>query len=235
MPRTYELRQRAARQAETRQRIVEATVALHEAVGGAGATISAIAARAGVRRATVYRHFPDERSLFTACTQHYTAANPPPDPAAWLAIADPVARLETALTAIYAYYRRTEGMADRAARDVREMPVLREVMAPARAYWDGVREALAEGWPAPAARRVLVAAAVGHALDFGTWQSLVREQGLDDAQAIEAMVAMLRCLTGSSSATCDGDRHPAVGATDAEAPPHPAGSDALEATAVAER
>ena len=169
-------------------------MALHEAVGGAGATISAIAERAGVERATVYRHFPDERSLLTACTQHYNAANPPPDPAEWRTIADPIARLRTALTAIYAYYRRTERMAERAAEDVRGVPILREVLAPMFAYWACVREVLAEGWPATAERRTLVTAAVGHAIGFRTWQSLVREQELTDDQAIEAMVAMVRCL-----------------------------------------
>jgi AcrR family transcriptional regulator len=199
MPRRYELRQRAARQAATRQRIVEATVALHEAVGGAGTTISAIAERAGVERATVYRHFPDQRSLWSACIQHYTAANPPPDPTAWARIGNPADRLHIALTAIYAYYRRTEGMADRAARDVRELPLLRELLEPATAYWEAVRELLVGGWAVPAERRALVAAAVGHAITFATWQSLVREQGLDDAQAIEAMVAMVRCLAGCGS------------------------------------
>src|SRR5438552_15155801 len=79
MARKYQLKRRAERQEETRQRIVEATIALHQTVGGAGATISAIAARAGVERPTVYRHFPDERALLTACTGHYLALNPPPD------------------------------------------------------------------------------------------------------------------------------------------------------------
>src|SRR5688572_3264532 len=119
MTRKYEQRLRAERREETRQRIVEAAVALHEAVGGAGATISAIAERAGVERATVYRHFPDERSLFTACTRHYNAANPPPDPSPWHEIPAPETRLRVALAEIYAYYRRTERMAERAAEDAR--------------------------------------------------------------------------------------------------------------------
>ena len=199
MPRRYELRQRAARQEETRQRIIEATVGLHEAVGGAGATISAIAQEARVSRATVLRHFPDERALLTACTTHYATGNPPPNPATWGAIADPPGRLKTALRVIYAYHRRTEPMSDRAERDVREMPVLRELLEPARAYWDGVRAGLAAGWSVPARRRALVEAAVGHAIAFGTWQSLVRGQGLDDAQAIEVMVAMVKGVANGTS------------------------------------
>ena len=115
MARTYKLKQRAAQQAETRQRIVEAAVALHESLGGAGATVTAIAERAGVGRLTVYRHFPDERALLTACTTHYFVQHPPPDPAAWARIADPESRLRQALGELHAYYRRTEGMLARAA------------------------------------------------------------------------------------------------------------------------
>ena len=53
---------------------------LHQALGPAKTTISAIAERAGVQRLTVYRHFPDERALLSACSSHYVVANPPPDP-----------------------------------------------------------------------------------------------------------------------------------------------------------
>jgi AcrR family transcriptional regulator len=69
-PRKYELKRRAVHQERTRQRIVEAALELHGTVGPARTTISAIAERAGVRRMTVYRHFPDERALFEACTTH---------------------------------------------------------------------------------------------------------------------------------------------------------------------
>lgn len=200
MPRKYELRRRAEREAETRLQIIEATIALHEAVGGAGATISAIAEQAGVTRATVYRHFPDERALLTACTGHYLAAHQPPNPALWQEIADPVVRLRTALREISAYYRQTEAMSDRAARDMREMPVLREVLAPALSYWASVRDGLAEGWPVSSERQALLRGAIGHAIAFSTWRSLIREQGLNDEQAIEVMTAIVRCLTASPRA-----------------------------------
>ena len=70
-------------------RITESAVALHEELGPARTSISAVAERAGVRRSTVYRHFPDEEALFAACSSHWRAANPPPDPGAWAAIEDP--------------------------------------------------------------------------------------------------------------------------------------------------
>ena len=44
---------------DTRLRIVEAMVELHEEIGPVATTVTAIAERAGVQRLTVYRHFPD--------------------------------------------------------------------------------------------------------------------------------------------------------------------------------
>src|SRR3954453_12990085 len=67
-PRKYEMKKRAERRQETRQRIVEAAVALHSELGPSRTSVSAIAERAGVQRHTVYAHFPDERELALACS-----------------------------------------------------------------------------------------------------------------------------------------------------------------------
>src|SRR5687768_14578310 len=106
--RKYELRQRAERQAETRQRIVEAMVALHGEGGPARTTISAMAERAGVERLTVYRRFADETAMFQACSAHFATEVAPPDPAAWAGVAEPAERLRAALLAFYGYFRRGE-------------------------------------------------------------------------------------------------------------------------------
>lgn len=195
MSRKYELRRRAERQEETRQRIVEAAVHLHQTVGGAKASISAIAELAGVERLTVYRHFPDERSLAIACTSHYQAENPPPDPDSWQSLADAEQRLRKALNDIYVYHRRTEQMFTHAERDMEEVPVLREVLAPYFAYWERVRDVLVSTWETrDAVHCTRLCAAIGHAISFQTWRSLVREQGLEDAEAVELMIGMVRCL-----------------------------------------
>src|SRR5919107_5906511 len=107
-PRKYEKKRRAEQESETRQRILEAMVDLHREVGPARTTISAIAERAGVERLTVYRHFPDERSMFEACTTHYATEVPQPDPASWADIDDPAERLRAVLLNFYDYYRRAE-------------------------------------------------------------------------------------------------------------------------------
>ncbi len=193
MTRKYDMKRRAKRQEETRQRIVEATVELHKTVGMARTTISAIAEKAGVERLTVYRHFPDERALFSACSGHYMAANPPPDPALWTQVADPEKRLRVALTEVYAYHRRTEPMTANFLRDLPVKPVLLEVGAPYLQLFERMRYVLATGWGVEDERLALLLAALGHALDFQSWRSLVRQQALDDEQAVELMVKMVRC------------------------------------------
>jgi len=61
--RPYRMQRRAELEDQTRLRITESAVALHEELGPARTSISAIAEHAGVRRSTVYRHFPDEEAL----------------------------------------------------------------------------------------------------------------------------------------------------------------------------
>jgi AcrR family transcriptional regulator len=195
MTRKYDMKRRARRQEETRRRIVEATVELHKTVGTARTTISAIAEKAGVQRLTVYRHFPDERALFSACTGHWRAANPLPDPASWTQVVDPEERLRVALSEVYAYHRRTEPMTANVIRDAQVHPLTREVAEPYFRHWERMRYVLATGWGVEDERLDLLLAALAHALDFQTWRSLARQQGLNDEQAAELMVGMVRYLT----------------------------------------
>ena len=122
MNRKYELKERARRQAQTRQRIVEAAVDLHTSVGPARTTISGIAERAGVERHTVYAHFPDELTLFRACSQHWTERHPLPDIATLAEIDDPVRRLRRALGEMYAWYDSVEADLALFVRDVSVVP-----------------------------------------------------------------------------------------------------------------
>jgi AcrR family transcriptional regulator len=183
MGRTYELKRRAERMAETRERIVEAAVDLHTTAGPARTSIAAIAERAGVQRHTVYAHFPDLPSLFAACSQHWAAANPEPDPSAWWAIPDPSRRLRRALGDVYAWYERVEEHLALFARDaslVPEADFVREASDRRRAE---SADALADGLSGPSARAV-----VGHALEFETWRSLCRRQGLSRHAAVDLLV-----------------------------------------------
>lgn len=192
--RKYELRRRAERQAETRRRIVEATAALHQEVGPAKTTISAIAKRAGVERLTVYRHFPEESDLLRACQEHFRTSHPIPDAAPWSRIEDPAARLHSALVALYAYYRATEAMTANVLRDAPSLPALSELLEELPRYFTSVRKLLTRGWNVRDADRALVEAATGHALEFETWRSLTRRQALSDAQAVDLMTRLVVCV-----------------------------------------
>lgn len=185
--RPYRKKRRAELEAQTRRRITESAVELHGTLGPSRTSMSAVADRAGVRRSTLYRHFPDEAALFAACSSHWAAANPPPDLARWAAVDDPDERLGSALEELYAYYRRTEGMMANLLRDEARVPCVKRTFRGFRDYVDAARETLMVGRRARGDARRRVLAATGHALAFATWRSLVREQGLDDRQAAELM------------------------------------------------
>jgi len=188
--RKYEKKRRAELEAETRRRITETAVELHGTLGPARTSISAIAERAGVRRSTVYRHFPDEAALFDACSSHWEAANPVPDMTPWRSIDDPDERLRTALDELYGYYRGTERMMDNLHRDELTMPLVAERFGAYHGYLEAVRDLLMRGRSVRGRQREDVRAAVGHALAYTTWRSLGREQGLTDVRA----VALIRTL-----------------------------------------
>jgi AcrR family transcriptional regulator len=185
--RPYRMLRRAELEDETRLRITESTIALHRELGPARTSISAIAERAGVRRSTVYRHFPNEDALFAACSSHWRAANPLPDPRAWAAIRDPAERTETALRELYACYERTEGMYGSLLRDEPLLPIVQRLMRNFHDYLAGVEDVLTagRGLRGRAARRAR--AAIGHAVTYSTWHSLTHEQGLAGDEAIELM------------------------------------------------
>jgi AcrR family transcriptional regulator len=64
------------RVARSRERVIEATIALIREHGGAAVTVEAVAARSGVAKTTIYRQFADrEELLFTA----FDSLSCPPD------------------------------------------------------------------------------------------------------------------------------------------------------------
>ena len=191
--RPYRMKRRAELEDQTRARITESAMVLHGTVGPARTSMVAVAEHAGVTRSTLYRHFADEEALFDACSAHWRALNPLPDIASWASIADPDERLRTALAELYAFYARTEGML---ANLLRDAPVVATVNQRLEAYREYVRAAahsLARGRGVRGAVRRRTLAALGHALAFSTWHSLVREQGLSDQEAAELARRLVAC------------------------------------------
>jgi AcrR family transcriptional regulator len=189
--RRYRKRLRAEQELQTRQAITEAAVKLHGTVGPARTTVSAIAEEAGVQRATVYRHFPDEQTLFQACSGHYMSLHPPPDPSRWAEIADPAERLHEALLGVYRWWDETEQMMSRVIRDAPLVESLSAQTQARLAFFDQITAILMRGRGLRGRRRARVEAAIGHSLALTTWQSLVRERGLTDAEAVELMAGMV--------------------------------------------
>jgi AcrR family transcriptional regulator len=185
--RQYTMRRRAEREAETRRRITESAVELHEELGPAHTSISAIADRAGVRRSTVYRHFPDEDALFAACSAHWRAANPPPDPALWSSIADMHERTRTAIRSLYEFYDATEAMYASLLRDEPLVPAVEKRLRDFYRYLRSIQDDLATGRGARGRRARHTRSAIGHALAFPTWRSLTRDEGLSNEEAAEHM------------------------------------------------
>ena len=190
--RAYRMTKRLEDVAETRQRIVAATMELHGSVGPARTTIAGIAERAGVTRLTVYRHFGDEEALFAACSAHWFSMQPvSPDPLAWQAISDPEQRLRTGLAQLYTFFRNGASMLTLIYGDWVAIPEVHRAGMLARNA--GIRDALATAFPRRSKR---LTALVGHATAFGTWRSLCVDQGLSDRDAVEAMTALV--LSGTT-------------------------------------
>jgi AcrR family transcriptional regulator len=185
------MQRRAESQQQTRLRITESAVELHGTLGPSRTSISAVAARAGVRRSTVYRHFADEEALFDACSAHWGAANPPPDLGAWSAIEDPDERLGIALAELYAFYGRAEPMLENLFRDEEIVPAVKRRFGAFRGYLAAAQDALIAGRAVRGASARRTRAALGHALAYSTWRSLVREQRLSGAEAAALIIELV--------------------------------------------
>jgi len=186
---------RAEKTASTRQRIVEAAVELHGTVGPADTSLSAVARKAGVSRPTLYSHFPDEASLFHACTMHWMSQDPPPDPAVWLEIDDSRERIGTALGEIYSHYARNERMIGNVLRDMYRAESMRSFNVPlVEESFAAMTEILGsafEDGPGLAVRR---RATVSVAISFNTWKSLVKVEGLTNVEAADLMAHLVACV-----------------------------------------
>lgn len=178
---------------DTRERIVRAVRRLHETRGPAETSVTAIAEEAGVQRLTVYRHLPEETDRVRACSAHWRADHPEPDPTGWMGIPEPRNRLRAALEALYRYFEGGGPMLEKVLRDEGRVPELAEVMEP---WWDYLRQVaagLAAGWEVEGEAQRELRAAVGHAVRFYTWRSLARE-GLAPTRAAGVMTEMVACL-----------------------------------------
>ena len=143
------------------------------------------------RSATVYRHFPDLDSLFLACSAHWASLNPPPDPGAWRRVTEPDLRLRQGLSELYAWYGWAEPMLSNVFRDALSVPAMSGPIQEFRRQANAMHQALMFRRRVSGRARIRVSAAIGHALAFPTWQSLVTEHELHPDEALELMSALV--------------------------------------------
>jgi AcrR family transcriptional regulator len=165
--RAYRLGKRADKQDETRRRIVDAAVDLHCTIGPARTTVSQIADRAGVQRHTYYAHFPDERSLFLACSARALEIGPLPDVEQLLALPPGRERVRCGLELIYRWFERNAQHAACALRDSEYHALTRE-MVELRIAPTFLRAAEIMGKGLNKRSRTML----GLALDFACWRNL---------------------------------------------------------------
>jgi AcrR family transcriptional regulator len=184
---------RAALQETTRQRVIDAAVALHAKRGMLGTKPADVAAEADVTLTTFYKHFPDRGSLVVACTARAGELKPPPDLGIIRQERTHARRLRTAVRLLFDYYAEREPWIYAGRTEERYVPEVGPVMVRLRDLRDAVVEATLGPRTQPdsiAASRVL--------LDFWSWRLLCRDVGLHHHRAIDVVVRALQTISRRS-------------------------------------
>lgn len=192
MARTYTMRKRAEVRDRTRDRILRATMALHDEQGVAPTTFSDVAGRAGVGVATVFRHFPTLGDLVRTCGGHVWQEMQPPMPhtaAAVFAGAETTpARIARLVDELDAFYGRGAPRLGLAARDRELIPELDQFLGAIDAGVAAlVAEALSLANPSP--RTLEVAGAL---MSFPVWAAINR-LGMPSAERTRIWSDILKC------------------------------------------
>ena len=182
-PRRYAMRKRDELVAETRQRIVESTLALHSENGILGTSWKDIAERADVSVGTVYKHFPHLDQLLPACGALMMERYRPPGPEDAATLAgpsdEPYRRLASVAAAVFGFYERAGPSAEVDPRE-RKLPSIQEW----EAYWGATVASFVEVALAPLKPEARVVSLAAALLDQRTYAAM-RARGIsaDDAAA----------------------------------------------------
>ena len=186
-PRNYDMTKRAAAAAQTRRRIVDATLALHAEKGIAATSWDDIASRARVGVGTVYRHFPSLDELIPACGDVAMQVVAAPDPSGLFEHAsEPRERIERLVGAVFAMYER--GAAE--LRAIRRGSDVHPRVAEDREAFEASLDALVDSALDPFDTTGLDRAVARAMLDLNTWQAL-RDRELEPAECVAVIVETL--------------------------------------------
>lgn len=190
------MQQRSAAVEETRRRIVDATVQLHNEKGVAATSMQDIADRAGVALATVYRHFPTLDDLVPACGSRNFELNPAPAEGVFAGLDVAEERISALVGALFAHYDRGArpyevGLAESAA-----LPVMARLMENAAAHVKGLVTAATKPLE-PDVKHLDLAVGL---CDFRVWRALT-QAGLSTDDAAEFITQLMTtALTHQTSA-----------------------------------
>jgi AcrR family transcriptional regulator len=179
---------------DTRSRIINATMQLHDEKGIIATSMQDIADRAGVALATVYRHFPTVNELVPACGGRIMELNPPPASAVFDRLASGQERVAALVSALFAHYERTNRPYEVGFAEARALPVLAAFIDEQVGHFRAlVTEATQPFQP----DQPHLDLAIGLA-DFRVWQSLTGH-GLDTAAAAAAVTEIIcNALSGAN-------------------------------------
>ena len=190
-PRKYTMDKRKAAVEETRQRILEATLALHAEKGVFGTSWQDIAHRADVSVGTVYKHFPSLEELVPACGELMYAITRPPSledaPQIFAGASSLEERLGRLIEELFAFYERGASYIETDFQE-RRLPAVVEWEAYMRATIAGlVREALV-----PAGPDEHTVQTVSALLDFSTFKSFL-DRDVPKERAAKAINEVILC------------------------------------------
>jgi AcrR family transcriptional regulator len=190
-PRKYTMDKRKAAVEETRQRILEATLALHSEKGIFGTSWQDIAHRADVSVGTVYKHFPSLDELVPACGELMYAITRPPSledaPDIFAGASSLEERLGRLVSELFAFYERGAAYIETDFQE-RRLPAVQEWEAHMRATIEGLaREALR-----PVGSDERTVQAVSALVGFSTFKSFL-DRDIQKEQAAKTMNEVLLC------------------------------------------
>lgn len=195
-PRKYDMSKRATAAGRTRERIVSATIALHDRNGTLGTSFDEVARAADVAAGTVRRHFPTRDELVMACGRHVWEDLRLPE----LGRLEPLfagarsrqARLERLVDALCASYQHGALRLEIAEREAGSVGALQGFLAHLGEYREAlVRETLAGKAPASLVKTVSGLSA------FATWKAL-RDAGLSPEATRKTMRRVVGCAVSRS-------------------------------------
>jgi AcrR family transcriptional regulator len=188
--RKYEMGKRAEAVEQTRRRILEATMAVHDEQGIVAGRWPDIADRAGVSLATIYRHFPTLEELVSACgVLTMELVDPPTPESAAETFHDAQSRqerIERLVQATFDFYERAGRIVDNVRRDRNKLTIIGQ----AHEYLDAGLGALAEEALRPLGATPADLRLTRALLDVRTWEAM-RERGLSRTTTVDTAERIL--------------------------------------------